>query len=190
MTNFKLILIVLLSLDALHLLSMVSAGHGHGLIGYGFTMYHPLCAWTCRDVLGSSMLNCSDPMDMEDPDAYIETSPECFATDDFFLQSMAYCLSTHCQDVSLWDLEKYWGQYLADFEPNQAIPKATYQQALQNITAPPTDTIVIGEELNKTMLVSDEDFEASANAQGNFEKIETNHATHGCVTARTFQASS
>ena len=182
MSRFKLILSLLVSLDAHQLCS----ASGHGLVGYGFTLYKPLCAWTCREVFSSSPLNCSEPMDMEDADAELETLPECYATDDAFLQSLAYCLSTHCQNVAIWDLEEYWSKYVADYEPNQAIPKATYQQVSQNITTEPTDTLVLGEALNKTMMASDEDYEAAQNGLGNFEKMETNHATHGCVSARSF----
>ena len=187
MFNFKFIIILLLNLGGLRLPSMVS-GEGHGLVGYGFTLYKPLCAYVCRDIFSLSPLNCSEPMDMEDMEAEVETSPECYATDDSFLQSLAYCLSTHCQDVALWDLEEYWSKYVADWEPNQAIPKETYEQASQNVTTKPTETIVIGEDLNKTMLVSDEDYEASHNAFSNFEKMETNHATHGCVKVPAFKA--
>lgn len=188
MFNFKLALIVLVNLDALRLLSMVSAGHG--LIGYGYKLYDPICAYTCREVFSTSRLNCSEPVDPEatDEEAEVETSPECYATDDTFLQSLAYCMSTHCQDVALWDLEEYWSKYVADYEPNQATPKATYQQVSLNITTEPTVTLVMGEDLNKTMLASDEDYEAAYNGMSNFEQMEINDSTHGCVTARTLKS--
>ena len=184
MSNFKLILILLVNL---RLSSFVLAGHG--FIGYGYSLYDPLCAYTCRDLFSSSRLNCSEPMDpaATDEDAEADTTPECYATDDAFLQSLAYCLSTHCQDVSLWDLEEYWGKYEADWEPRKAIPKASYQQTSQNITTKPTDILVIGEDLNKTMMVSDEDYELAHNSYSNFRKMEINHATHGCVTAELFK---
>ena len=164
---------------------MVSSGRpGHGLIGYGISMYHPLCAYTCRDVLASSMLNCSETMDMADSmgmEMGGETTPECYATDDSFLQTLAGCMSDHCQNMPIWDLEKYWMMNVAGTAVNQPLPKATYQQTLANITAKPTDTLVAGEDLNKTMLVSEKDFQASHNALSVFEAMEDNHETYGYV---------
>jgi hypothetical protein len=36
-----------------------AGGAGHGFIGYGIDMYDPECAYSCRDALSSSVLNCS-----------------------------------------------------------------------------------------------------------------------------------
>ena len=184
--NFKLSLIVSACLHGLLVSSMVSNGRpAHGLIGYGISMYKPLCALTCRDVLSTSILTCSEPMDMSDMgmDMGSDTSLECYATDDAFLDTLAYCLSTHCQDVTVWELEKYWNRNVVGNQRNQPIPKATYQQTVAKMTTKPTDTLVIGEALNKTMIVSHEDYEASYNAQGVFEKMEDNHEKYGCLSA-------
>ena len=72
---------------------------------------------------------------------------------------------------------------VAGTQPNQPDPKATYQQTLANITTEPTDTLVVSEDLNKSMIISDEDFEASYNVHGLFEEMESNHETYGCVSA-------
>ena len=147
-------------------------------------MYNPLCAFTCRDVLSSSMLNCSSPVDIAEMDKDMDsaTSPECYSTDDAFLETLAYCMSTRCQDIAVWELEKYWRTNVAGTQLNQPVPKANYQQTLANITMEPTDMLVIGEELNKTMIISHEDYEASYNAHGVFEKMEITHETYGCVS--------
>jgi hypothetical protein len=42
-----------------------------------------------------------------------ETEPECYATDDFFLQSLAYCISTRCPTTPAWELERYWKMNVA-----------------------------------------------------------------------------
>lgn len=42
-----------------------------------------------------------------------ETEPECYATDDVFLQSLAYCISTHCKGTQAWELERYWKMNVA-----------------------------------------------------------------------------
>ena len=169
-----------------HMVSSMSAGRpGHALIGYGISMYKPLCAFTCRDVLSSSALNCSVPMDKAEMDMDMDsaTSPECYSTDDAFLETLAYCMSTHCPDIAVWELEKYWRTNVAGTQLNQPVPKANYQQTLANITTAPTDTLIIGEVLNKTMIISNEDYEASYNAHGVFEKMEATHETYGWVSA-------
>lgn len=72
---------------------------------------------------------------------------------------------------------------MAGTQPNQPVPKARYQQTLAHITTAPTVTLVLGEDLNKTMVISHEDYEASHNAHGVFEKMEVTHETYGCVSA-------
>ncbi|KAL9594469.1 MAG: hypothetical protein Q9219_007018 [cf. Caloplaca sp. 3 TL-2023] len=77
---------------------------------------------------------------------------------------------------------------VAGSEPNQPTPKTTYQQTLANITTKPTETFVAGEELNRTMLVSDEAYESSYNSQMMFEKMEQHHETYGIVLLVTGSA--
>ncbi|KAL8718847.1 MAG: hypothetical protein Q9225_004073 [Loekoesia sp. 1 TL-2023] len=114
------------------------------------------------------------------------TSPECYATDDAFLETLAYCISTHCQNVAIWHLEKYWIMNVAGTQLDQPAPKATYQQTLAKITSRPTNTLVIGEELNQTMIISTGDYEASYNAHGLFEETERNHETYGIILLVTW----
>ncbi|KAL8953431.1 MAG: hypothetical protein Q9222_000705 [Ikaeria aurantiellina] len=167
---------------------MTSTGRpGHGLIRYGISMYQPLCASTCRDVLSTSKLDCSE-MDMSGMDMDMdmgmgsETSPECHATDNAFLATLAYCISTRCQDVPLWNLERYWTMNVAGTSVDQPLPKATYQETLANMTTRPKDTLAVGGDLNRTMLVPDEDYRTSYRTHGVFERVETNHATYGQVS--------
>lgn len=190
MTRLKSI--VLASVHVLVSSAHVTTGRdGHGLIGYGISMYNPLCAYTCRDVLSTSMLACSEHTDMHMPmlkkremHMDIETSPECYASDDSFLRTLAYCMSTHCSDVAMWSLEKYWNLNVAGRQPNQPVPKTTYQQTLANIATKPSVELVLGEDLNQTMLVSDDDYQASYNAQAMFEKMEDNHEKYAYVLPR------
>lgn len=112
-----------------------------------------------------------------------ETSPECYATDDAFLETLAYCMSVRCDDVPAWDLEKYWNMNVAGRLSHQPVPKATYQQTLTRLTKKPTDTLLPTEDLNRTMLISDDDYEGSYNAQDVFEKMEDSHSTYGYVSA-------
>ncbi|KAL8912566.1 MAG: hypothetical protein Q9171_002430 [Xanthocarpia ochracea] len=134
------------------------------------------------------MLNCSEQMHMHghmvmkrEMDMGIETSPECYASDHAFLHTLAYCMSTHCQDVAVWDLEEYWNMNVAGRHSNQPVPKATYQETLADVITKPNDTLVVGEELNHTMIISDEDYRGSYNAQRMFEKMEGSNERYGIV---------
>lgn len=165
-------------------MSLANTRNGHGLIGYGIDMYKPNCAFSCRSALSSCTLNCStvmemDGMDMDMGDMMYETSADCYATDDAFLQSMAYCISSKCKDLATWQLEKYWKDNIAGTSAVQPDPKWTYQESLNKVTSPPNETVAYGGELNKTMLASEEDWVESWNAQGNFESAEGKHEKYG-----------
>ena len=187
MATFKSSVLVSAFLYFVLVSSHISRGRdGHGLIGYGISMYEPLCAYTCRDVLSASMLNCSEQTHMHggmvmkrEMEMDMETSPECYASDHAFLYTLAYCMSTHCQDVAVWDLEKYWNMNVAGRHSNQPVPKATYQETLADVITKPNDTLVVGEELNHTMIISDEDYRGSYNAQRMFEKMEKSNERYG-----------
>lgn len=161
-------------------MSLTNTRNGHGLIGYGITMYKPNCAYSCRAAISSATLNCStmmemDGMDMSMDDMMYETSADCYATDDAFLQTMAYCISTKCKDVPMWQLEEYWQDNIPGTSAVQPVPKQTYQKTLEKISGPPNETFASGAGLNKTMLVSDDDWVSNWNAQGMFEEAEGKH---------------
>lgn len=125
-----------------------------------------------------------------------ETEPECYATDDVFLQTLAYCISTHCQNTPSWELERYWkmnvagrAQYASFPHINPAIwlnivtrvqpdPKETYQQALEK-AGTPKDTLVSGNPLNKTSIILDDDYISNYNALVIFEDMEVVHERFG-----------
>ena len=123
---------------------------GHSLISYGISMYNLLCAFSCRASISSSSLNCSTmegmEMEMKGMDMDIgetETTPECSATDDAFLQTLAWCNSTHCADMPSWKLERYWTMNVTETAEVQPDPKASFQETLANITGTPTN--ILGE---------------------------------------------
>ncbi|KAL8659665.1 MAG: hypothetical protein Q9202_007018 [Teloschistes flavicans] len=192
MPKSKLNSLILVCAYILGVWSMVSTGRdAHGLIGYGISMYDPLCAFTCRDTLSTSILTCSEHVDMSmgmDMDMGSETSPDCFATNDAFLQTLAYCIFTHCQGLPVWRLEEYWTMNVAGTSAHQPLPKATYQQTLANITTRPAATLAVGEDLDNVMIVAGEDYEASYNAHGIFEKMERHHETYGIILIVTGSA--
>ena len=106
--------------------AMVSSGYrGFGFLGYGIPMYQPPCAHACRSALSGYMLSCSEMSTDEDMSGMdmklrkrmdgmgsdgpsFTTSPHCYAADDEFLQSLAYCISHHCSELSVSTLESFW----------------------------------------------------------------------------------
>ncbi|XXG99433.1 hypothetical protein Hte_005772 [Hypoxylon texense] len=171
--------------------AMTSTGYpGHGLVGYGIQMYHPTCAFACHDSLSIYKLSCSVTVNNEDTDGNhlgdmsmptFTTSPDCYATDDKFLQSVAYCISTHCTDVSVSDLEYYWATFLVGRVPGQPVPKESYNTALERANPPPTKSVSPMSVLNTTTLVIEEAYMAIYNADSYFEQMETRQSDFGLV---------
>ncbi|KAF2664574.1 ferric reductase-like protein transmembrane component 4 [Microthyrium microscopicum] len=169
-------------------LGMTSAGRrGHGLVGYGISMYRPVCAFACRDILSSATLNCTmaaesmPGMSMDMGEA--TTDPSCYATDDSFLQTLAYCISTRCQkeSVPIWKIEKWWQLNVAGIAAQQPDPKESYQQALEKVSTPPTEVHMQGDPLNKTSLTDDTDYLTSWNADWAFPILDKRSETFGLV---------
>ncbi|KAF2016339.1 hypothetical protein BU24DRAFT_433400 [Aaosphaeria arxii CBS 175.79] len=176
----------LLSLLAAPAIAHISQGRTqHGLIGYGIRMYDPPCAFACRDVVTGWMLHCGDAgtggqshhadMEMETP------SPLCYATNDPFLQTLAWCISTHCQSETMSKLEGWWEHYLVGRQPGQPSPKISYQRALANVDEPPTTIISEDDYLNTTSLVDEDSWLAKLNGDGGYDITEKRSNTYGLV---------
>ncbi len=109
-------------------------GDGIGMIGYGKTMYQPPCAFACRSVIAGCPLTCTPPP--TDDGEHGMTPPECYAGDQSFLRTMAYCIDKYCPgngNPPLSVIEDYWAGHLAtgstaSYEYKLA---ATYQEALE-----------------------------------------------------------
>jgi hypothetical protein len=124
-------------------------------IGLGSRYGHPLCCFASRSVISSAMLSCT-PMEMSQPHVHGQslTPIDCFANDDAFLTTLAYCISQRCNDDKLptWEREKYWASSATG---SPAVPaKWDYSTAFQHIVIPPNFTLVVGNVLNQTSLVS------------------------------------
>ncbi|KAI1801067.1 putative rerric reductase like transmembrane component [Daldinia bambusicola] len=135
---------------------------GVGLIGYGISMYDPICAYACHDALSLYQLGCSTRMGHEKlgspPSRGFMTSDTCYATDDNYLRSVAYCIGLRCSSTALSDLEHYWANFLIGNKPGQTLPKEPYSLTLAHIDPPPD--IVASPEgiLNQTTLVSEQGY--------------------------------
>lgn len=161
---------------------------GHGLIGYGIKMYNPPCAFACRAAISSAPLNCSTyegemshgmaGMSMSDHEM-ATTSVECYASDDLFLQTLAWCISTRCQDIPTWELEKYWSLNEPGNKQGQPDPRLTYQQALSKVSTPPTKLFSAMDALNTTAVVPESVHQAQMQTLFTFETNESTHERYG-----------
>ncbi|KAK6382826.1 hypothetical protein LTS17_003495 [Exophiala oligosperma] len=115
------------------------------------------------------------------------TSAECYATDDNFLRSMAFCISERCphdpsvKNLQDWQIERWWRMNIPGTAAVQPEPKETYQEALAKAKTTPSETITSGSPLNGTMLVSDDDYQPNWNANNAFEHVEILHERYGLV---------
>ncbi|PLB43404.1 ferric reductase [Aspergillus steynii IBT 23096] len=140
-------------------------------------MYQPPCAYACRAAI-TNPLNCSmtshhgtDMWMVED-----SPSPECYATNDAFLQTLAYCLYSRCQESNS-TIQKYWETNVAGNAPDQPLPKESYEQALRSITARPKVVVNSSEVLQSVSLIPKEIYDVNWQTLSVFEKIEISHET-------------
>jgi hypothetical protein len=145
----------------------------HGLIGYGINPFDPPCAFACRDAIAGATLNCSSTMDMPGMEPMVMTDPECYATDDVFLQTLAWCVQSRCQDQPAWKLEKFWKDSVAGSFAVQPDPKVTYQSALAKVEATPEVKYAETGSLNKTSVVAEELWVAAYNTDVVFRHQES-----------------
>ncbi|EAW19858.1 putative ferric-chelate reductase (Fre2) [Aspergillus fischeri NRRL 181] len=162
---------------------------GHGLIGYGISMYKPVCAYACRASI-TNPLNCGTAVEHEiDTDMSRTTmntpSPSCYANNDPFLQTLAYCMHTHCTDVSVSVLEHYWELNVAGRQQHQPSPKESYQEALESLARPPTIILNTSAVLDIASLVEEETYLSNYNTLWAFEAVETSHERYGTWFAST-----
>jgi len=131
-----------------------------GTVGLGQEQYAPVtCAYSCRNSISGWMLDCPDAEHHHGGGGGMmmaHTSPACFASNDPFLTSLAWCIKTHCPDtIPISLLERYWEMNVAGRKDDQPLPKYSYQDALARITTPPTEVHNSSFVLNQTELVSE-----------------------------------
>lgn len=164
---------------------------GHGLIGYGISMYHPACAYACQSSI-TNPLNCSmstehgmESMNMRNTSVtwMVEKSPnpECYANNDAFLQTLAYCMYSHCHAEANSTLQRYWEMNVAGSQSNQPLPKESYQQALWSIGFTPNTTLNSTKVIRTASFVSDETYMLEYNTLTSFERGEITHETYGYI---------
>ncbi|KAL5334604.1 hypothetical protein BJX70DRAFT_377733 [Aspergillus crustosus] len=173
---------------------------GHGFVGYGITMYKPTCAFACKATF-SNPLNCTTPpdhatmhmkrhghsheeVDLPMGDGWMVTaSPDadCYATNDAFLQTLAYCLHSYCTDIANSTLQKYWEVDAVGRISNQPVPKMSYQDALDAVDGIPPVLANSSVILYSVGSVTEETFMVEYRTLSTFEELETTHSRYGLV---------
>lgn len=177
--------------SSLVLSALASSGRdGVGLIGYGITMYKPACAFACQSSI-SNPLDCPDAhhdmegmvmkrmsgMDMEKP------SPECYANNEPYLQTLAYCISTHCaEDVTNSSIDSFFEMSLGGRLKQPPKPMYSYAEALLRIETPPTNQTDPEEMLTRVSLIDDESYIANLNGNDGFQNSEAKHSLYRWVS--------
>lgn len=148
------------------LLGLLGAARGnalspgaHGFIGFGITLYDPACAWACNYAI-SAPLNCTtadlaiapESRHRSDEEAakpvypsgdgwaiVTPATPTCRSRNQFYLQTLAYCLKSHCHGMPVSKLDEYWEANLVEL-PDGSGPKS-YMEVLSDIKQTPTKPI-------------------------------------------------
>jgi hypothetical protein len=119
-------------------------------------------------------------MDMDMSSMAMDTpSPSCYANSDPFLQTLAYCMYTHCAGIPVSALENYWDLNVAGRLQHQPSPKDSYQEALGSLAKPPTTTLNASAVLDSPSLVDEETYLGNYNTLSTFEAVETSHERYG-----------
>ncbi|WVW82351.1 hypothetical protein I302_104358 [Kwoniella bestiolae CBS 10118] len=214
--RLPLLLCFTLLCTVVHSVTPDSTGRkGHGLIGYGIDMYSPVCCTACRDVtptylycnpedvledmgghsmvvLPPSLSRRQHDMDMGMNDtiqgkvATEMPSPECLADNVPYLQTVAYCISTHCgSDVGLEKREEWWRLNIVGRMPDQPDPIMSYQEALSSIHITPNVTLDEEAAMVVPVLVLEDDYIADKNICVNFQRAEKMHSKYGIIILTT-----
>ncbi|KAK4121973.1 hypothetical protein N657DRAFT_647490 [Parathielavia appendiculata] len=125
-----------IALTALH--AGYVAADGVGFIGYGKTLYHPTCAFACRNVIKGCKLACTPAQNTANhgtAHSPVTTPPDCFVKDAAFLRTMAICIDTYCplsDNPSLDLIQDYWASHLGTgtIGNYQWVPAVSYPDAL------------------------------------------------------------
>ncbi|KXJ88977.1 hypothetical protein Micbo1qcDRAFT_13730 [Microdochium bolleyi] len=183
-----------------------ASGWAQLLIGYGYMPYDPLCAESCLRSFSSLGLNCEAVASTTPPPSQngstmpdhgdghgghskrhdmAPTTPACFASNEPFLTSVAWCMSVHCPEqegVTDAAIQKHW-EYWITGTKGAVKPKWSYAQALAAVNpAPPKVQLTRADMmLNETSLVPPGTYLAQWNVMGGVQHESVVESTYGII---------
>lgn len=117
----------------LHHADAFKTREGHGVVGYGVTMFDPPCAYGCINTIQQYTLDCPNPSHEErtvGQERMKAPTAECKANNDAFLQTTAWCFHQYCGNVKNSTLESVWELDVVGNLKNQPSPRMSYGEAL------------------------------------------------------------
>jgi len=181
---------IILAGAGLVLTTLASTGrNGYGLIGYGIEMYQPPCAFACQSAIGNPLDCPMDHHDMESMEGMKlkrmsgmggeKPSPECYANNEVYLQTLAYCMHQYCaEDVKTSARDKFFEMSIGGRLKQPPVPMYSYVEALMKVEQPPTNSTPSEETLTEVSLVLEEDYISNFNGNNGFERAETVHSRY------------
>ncbi|KAL9949723.1 hypothetical protein ACHAQF_001653 [Verticillium nonalfalfae] len=156
-------------------------------------MYDPPCAFACRNAIAPHRLNCStvEPKPRErrhgGHESKFRTTPACFATDESYLESLAWCIQARCDELETWAIDKFWA---SDVIWNQAAehretPRLGFHDALSQARKAPSEEMEEHEVLTGAKLVPDKDWDRTFAMVRTFARVETSNSKYGIIVALT-----
>lgn len=134
------------------LLTSVSA-----FIGMGEDMYNPSCAYACRAVIATALIDCPSGSiaEQHSADTPVTVTPSCRAESSPFLTTLAVCINDRCFP-DFWPtrekLEWYW--YKEATGDSMLAPMWGWQEAYDKVNVTPTAVFDVSAKLDDTVLVS------------------------------------
>jgi hypothetical protein len=165
---FPNILFVVLLLS----LSTISAAANVGLVGYGRTIFDPLCCYSCLSSLWGLQLSCTPP---QLPNQQRGSDPLCHATNQPYLSSLAYCIEIRCaaENVSTNAAKQCWSNVAGD-----GLAVSTLEDNFPS--TPPTSELAYNAiSLNETSLVNENFYQDSRSTIQEYIRGESAHARYG-----------
>jgi hypothetical protein len=132
--------------------------------------FQPLCAQACRAVITNSPLECTS-------NTTHLTSAECYASNIPFLNTLALCIKTHCNDLSLSNIGEFWGRNAVGWDNLQPSPQYSYEEAL-GTGGTPAVTIRRGDPVNAVSLIDEEDYSQVLDLMSQWNDSEKSHAIY------------
>ncbi|TLD37959.1 hypothetical protein E2P81_ATG03634 [Venturia nashicola] len=155
------------------LAAIVSIGSADdsGLIGYGISRWQPRCPYSCQLSLSSTILHCTIP------GVKPFTTPVCYASNEVYLQSLAWCIHSRCGNLALWQDEEWWTT-MATGNPKTRTTWS-FEQALPENE--PDATMVRKKPLEAVSKVSDRDYQKSWNTYAESERVEKEGSKYAII---------
>ncbi|KAF1994330.1 hypothetical protein P154DRAFT_527126 [Amniculicola lignicola CBS 123094] len=156
-----------------------------GLIGFGISMYEPACAFACQTILQTSKLNCSTPPVADrwhgGSGLGFDTPDECFASDDAFQLSLAWCLHQHC-DSPRWMIERFWATDVSATGPALEIDLT---EAIQRCGGDLKKTLRPGSPLDQPSSIAKDDWKPTATSLEDFAYVEAQGSKYALLLFTT-----